>query len=211
MIIVGAKGFAKEVLEICYQNGIKKGLVFYDDISTDLSDKLFGRFLILKEEKEVKEHFLSHGNSFTLGLGNPHLRYSMKQKFENLGGKITSTISQKSEIGYFGVNIGAGCNIMAGSLISNDVVMGEGCILYFNSIVTHDCVIGDYVEISPGAIILGRANIGSYSRIGAGSKVLPDINIGKNVIIGAGAVVTKDIPDNSVAVGLPARVIKKNS
>ena len=37
---------------------------------------------------------------------------------------------------------------------------------------------------------------------------MPGVNIGNNIIIGAGAVVTKDIPDNSVAVGVPARVIK---
>lgn len=38
--------------------------------------------------------------------------------------------------------------------------------------------------------------------------ILPGVIIGNNVIIGAGAVVAKDIPDNSVAVGVPARVIK---
>ena len=38
--------------------------------------------------------------------------------------------------------------------------------------------------------------------------VMPGCKIGNKVVIGAGAVVTKDIPDNSVAVGVPARVIK---
>ena len=38
--------------------------------------------------------------------------------------------------------------------------------------------------------------------------MLPGVTIGSNVIIGAGAVVSKNIPDNSVAVGIPARVIK---
>lgn len=37
---------------------------------------------------------------------------------------------------------------------------------------------------------------------------MPGVKVGNNVIIGAGAIVTKDIPDNSVAVGVPARVIK---
>ena len=38
--------------------------------------------------------------------------------------------------------------------------------------------------------------------------IMPGVNIGNRVIIGAGAVVTRDIPDNSVAVGIPAKVIK---
>lgn len=45
--------------------------------------------------------------------------------------------------------------------------------------------------------------------IGAGAKVLDGVKIGKGSVIGAGAVVTKDIPPYSVAVGIPARVIKK--
>jgi maltose O-acetyltransferase len=45
--------------------------------------------------------------------------------------------------------------------------------------------------------------------IGANVTILPGVTIGNNVVIGAGAVVTKDIPDNSLAVGVPARVIKE--
>ena len=45
--------------------------------------------------------------------------------------------------------------------------------------------------------------------IGSGAIINPGVKIGKNSVIGAGAVVTKDIPENSVAVGVPAEVIKK--
>lgn len=44
--------------------------------------------------------------------------------------------------------------------------------------------------------------------MGENTKILPGVTVGSNVIIGAGAVVTRNIPDNSVAVGVPARVIK---
>jgi maltose O-acetyltransferase len=50
--------------------------------------------------------------------------------------------------------------------------------------------------------------IGDNVFIGAGSIVLPGVTIGNNVVIGAGSVVSRDIPDNSVAVGNPARVVK---
>ena len=45
-------------------------------------------------------------------------------------------------------------------------------------------------------------------RIGSGANILPGVSIGDNSIIGAGSVVIKDIPANSVAVGIPAKVIK---
>lgn len=50
--------------------------------------------------------------------------------------------------------------------------------------------------------------IGDNVYIGMGAYIMPGVTIGNNVIIGANAVVTHDIPDNSVAVGMPARVIK---
>ena len=46
------------------------------------------------------------------------------------------------------------------------------------------------------------------AHIGIGAILMPGVTIGKGAVIGAGAVVTKDIPDYSVAIGVPARVIK---
>ena len=56
---------------------------------------------------------------------------------------------------------------------------------------------------------IGCIEIGNNVFIGSNSTVLYDVRIGSNVIIGAGSLVIRDIPDNSVAVGAPARVIGK--
>lgn len=52
-------------------------------------------------------------------------------------------------------------------------------------------------------------SIGDNSWLCTGVIVLPGVKIGKNCIIGAGSVVTKDIPDNSLAVGNPCKVIRE--
>ena len=56
---------------------------------------------------------------------------------------------------------------------------------------------------------LGCIEVGDYVMIGSGTRIMYNVRIGSNVIIGAGSIVTKDIPDNSVAVGVPCRVIGK--
>jgi acetyltransferase-like isoleucine patch superfamily enzyme len=55
----------------------------------------------------------------------------------------------------------------------------------------------------------GSVQIKENSWIGEGVKILPNVTIGKGVIIGANAVVSKNIPDYTIAVGIPAKVIKK--
>lgn len=83
--------------------------------------------------------------------------------------------------------------------------------------------IGDNVTLAPRVHILAHdaaskafinytrvANVcvGDNVFIGAGTIVLPGVSIGNNVVIGAGSVVSRDIPDNVVALGNPARVVK---
>ena len=54
----------------------------------------------------------------------------------------------------------------------------------------------------------GPVKIGNNVHIGENVIILPGVNIGNNVIVGAGSVVTKSIPDNTLACGNPAKVIK---
>jgi len=208
MLIVGAKGFAKEILETFHQLDQIESIVFYDDVNEDIGDYLYSRFPILNNEAAVNNLFIKN-NQFTIGIGNPILRFKLYKKFTGLGGKFVSTISPTAQIGNYEVTIGEGSNVLDNSIFSNSVVIGKGCIVYYNAILTHDCIVGDFVEISPSAILLGRCQVGNFSQIGANATILPDIKIGVNVIIGAGATVTKDIPDNCIAFGSPAKIIRE--
>ncbi len=53
----------------------------------------------------------------------------------------------------------------------------------------------------------GTIEIGDNVNIGWNTIIMPNVKIGSNVVVGAGAIVTKDIPSNSIAAGIPARVI----
>lgn len=209
MLIIGAKGFAKEVLEILDQQNKLANVAFYDDVNNTIGDFLYDKFPILKTEKEVQHYFNTTSNKFTIGIGNPVLRFKMYQKFNNLNGILTTLKSKYSRIGSYEVVIGKGTILMDHIIVSNSVTIGKGCIVYYNVTITHNCIIDDFVEISPSVNLLGNVKIGKFTQIGANTTVLPKITIGKNVVIGAGSVVTKDIPDNSMVYGIPAKVIKQ--
>jgi sugar O-acyltransferase (sialic acid O-acetyltransferase NeuD family) len=210
MVIVGAKGFAKEVLEIFSQRDELNNLFFFDNLSTDLPDKLYGRFPVLRTIGEVAQTFDKTGDArFTLGLGNPAYRYALNKMFVDAGGVLTSTISLHTDIGSFGTSIAAGCNILSGTVITNDVTLKIGCLVNPSCGISHDSVLGDFVQLSPGVRITGNCFIDSYTTLGTNAVVLPKVKIGKNVIVGAGAIVTKDVPDNVMVAGVPAVVKKK--
>ena len=89
--------------------------------------------------------------------------------------------------------------------------IGEASIINTKSSGDHECILGDGVHIAPGVTLCGCVKIGSYTMISAGAVVvLPRIGIGPNVLVGAGSVVIRDLPDNVVAIGVPAKVVREN-
>lgn len=113
MLIIGAKGFAKELLEDYYLSNSAEKISFYDDVNADIGDVLFRKFPILKTEEEVRQFFLDNDNKFTIGIGNPLLRFKLFKKFVALNGIFTASISPYARIGSFDNSIGDGSNIMA--------------------------------------------------------------------------------------------------
>ena len=210
MVVAGAKGLAKELLDIFAQCDKLEGLWFFDNVSPDAPDLLFNRFTILRTFGQVEKVFRETGDfSFCLGLGNPLLRQKLAREFTRLGGVLTSVISPKAHVASFGTSLGSGCCVLPGAVITSSVSMGSGCLVNPNATISHDSTLGKFVEISPGANITGHCIVGDYSFIGANAVVLPKVHIGTNVIVGAGAVVTKSIGDNCIVAGVPA-VVKRD-
>ncbi len=208
MIIIGAKGFAKELIQVLDNNGeLSNNIIFYDDISEDLPCLILGKYRIYRTMDNVKDYFLHNSSDFVLGIGDPHLREYFYYKMVQQGGEPYSVISKTAAISQFGVTIQKGICIMQNSIIENDTVIGIGSLIHNTTMIGHDSIIGSFCEISPGAKILGRVKIGDLSSVGSNAVILPDIKIGKNVRVGAGAVVTKDVSDNLTVVGVPAKQI----
>jgi acetyltransferase-like isoleucine patch superfamily enzyme len=86
--------------------------------------------------------------------------------------------------------------------IGNHVVVASG-----TQFITHDGAVWLIRDRHPNITVFGRISVGDNSFIGINCLVLPNTSIGSNCIIGAGAVVRGKIPDNSVVMGNPGKVV----
>lgn len=209
MLIIGAKGFAKELLETVCQLNPDESVACYDDVSNDLPDFLFGKYSIIRNLEDAEKYLNNAGEKFALGVGNPHLRYKLTKKFKSIGGELTSVISPFAHIGKWGNALGQGSNILTNAVIESNNKIGVGNLIHVNALISHDVTTGDFCEISPAVNLLGGVSVGNFCSIGTVACILPKIKIGDNVVIGAGAIVTKDMPDNSLVRGVPAKIVKR--
>lgn len=136
----------------------------------------------------------------------------VKSLYRLLRNKYLMSVSPLKFAKRIGVNLGDNCHIYGkvawGSepwiiTLGNDVHITDGV-----KFITHDGGTLLYRDLVPDLEITKPIKLGNKVYVGNNVIFLPGVTVGNNVIIGAGAVVSRDIPDNSVAVGVPAKVIK---
>jgi len=124
------------------------------------------------------------------------------------------------QVNLYGCKIGRNTKIDSYVYIEEGVTIGDNCKIRPFVFIPTGVVIEDNVFIAPnvtftndkqpraqGGWTLLNTRVKRNASIGAGSTIVPGVEIGENALIGAGSVVTKNIPDNAIAVGIPARVV----
>lgn len=113
----------------------------------------------------------------------------------------------------FGKNITLGKRVFINSGCKfqdqGGVVIGDDCLIGHNTVLAtlnHDLAKSRRADMHPAPIVIGR-NVW----IGSNATVLPGVTIGDDAVVAAASVVTKDVPEKSVVVGSPARVVRSVS
>ena len=209
IIVWGAGSFAKKVADIIRLTGKYHIVGFIDDTASAkkgsefCGSKILGGFEIIQSllDKGVSE--------LAFGFGNCHAKMELSQKARELGFNLPAIVHVNAMVADSAC-LGSGTIICAGAVIEPAAIVGDCALINTSAIVAHDVVIGDGTHVGPGVIVCGRTKVGSISRIGSGTTVIDGMNIGSGTFIGAGSVVVKDIPDNVVAYGSPAKIIRKS-
>jgi sugar O-acyltransferase (sialic acid O-acetyltransferase NeuD family) len=196
MILYGASGHARVIVEILENSGIIIDRLFDDN---NKISSLLGYECGLFDKSKIFD------SQLIVSVGDNKTRKSIVERIGNVNFGIAV---DKSAVVSKRTKIMEGSVLMPGVVINSGTKIGKHVIINTNSSVDHDCIIENYVHISPGSSISGNVYIKEGAHIGTGASVIPNISIGKWSIVGAGCVVINNIPDFAVVVGNPGKIIK---
>ena len=213
IILWGATGQAVVLEEFLKQSGYELVAVFDNNEAVESPFEsvpiyygISGFRDWLSEKKDIKD--VSY--IVTIGGSRGKERVNIHEMLARSGLQGVSIIHPTSFVANSAC-ISGGCQILANTAICARTCLGLATIVNTSASLDHECIIGKGVHVAPGATLAGCVKVGDFSFVGSGAVILPRIQIGKNTIIGAGSVVTKNVPDNVLAYGNPAKVIRDNN
>jgi len=207
VLVYGSGGHAKVIIDAIESEGKYEITGLIDDFSGPV--EVFGYKVLGRYDDMVK--LLEQGIRLAhVAIGDNKQRELKASLLKEMGFGLISAIHPFTSVAR-NVSVGEGAAILPGTVINPNVKVGGGTILNLNSLIGHDSEIGSFVHLSVQAACGANVTVGDGSFIGMGSTVVSGIKIGANAYIGAGSLVTKDIPNDVLAFGAPARIVRSNS
>lgn len=203
--ILGAGGFGREVLSLLTDLGRENKVQGFLEENCERKGELINGKPVY--DLSILNDLDKDKIRLVCAIGTP-LRERIIEKTKEMG-FIFETIIHPSVILSKWVEVGEGCIICAGNILTNQIMILDHVILNLGCIIGHDVNIGSYTTISPGVSVSGHVSIGNSCFLGVGAIISNNLSIGNSAFVGAGSLVSKDIPDNVLAMGMPARPLKK--
>ena len=208
ILLFGGGNQLHYTIDIINKEGKYDVIGIIDSIHPVGSDR-FGYKVLGRQDDliDIIDEFDIDGGLITIGdnWSRFYVRQSITKQLPNF--KFINAIHPSVIIGE-NVNIGFGVVIMAGCIINPKTTIGDFTFFATGAQIDHDCTIEDYASISAGSVLGGYVIVKEYAAITLGVTIIDRLTIGSNTLIGSGSLVTKSFPNNVLAYGSPAKVIK---
>jgi sugar O-acyltransferase (sialic acid O-acetyltransferase NeuD family) len=207
--IYGAGGLGREVFELAsvINNNNKQWseIVFIDDADAISNPR---NIRVLKFSNIINEFSVSD-IQICIAIGEPATRKILYDKIIANGLELTTLVHPDVVIPDSTI-IGRGTVICKFLSITCDITIGKNVYIHPNVCIGHDSIIGEHTVVSSYVDVAGDCKIGSNTFLAINVCMRQGISIGDDTIIGMGSVVHRDIPNDVIAMGNPARPMKKN-
>jgi acetyltransferase EpsM len=206
LVIIGSGGHACCMLDVAQLAGFTTiGFIDRTRSEGDLVNGLpiLGGDELLFDEAFVSEHYIA------VGIGNPAVR---RRYGELLLKKQADcpVIANPSSFVSPHATLGRGVLLMGMNAVNHGARLDDFVALDWQVTIGHGAHLGRAVFAAPGSRVAGDVTCGEEAYLGLGCQVIEKVKIGRGSLIGAGSTVTQDIPEQVVAVGSPAKVIREH-
>lgn len=210
LFIYGAGAFGKEIRDIAQrvnqQHPQWKNISFIDDFSAP--GTWFGDIQSFPLNM-VQESFDTSAIEAVIAQGEPAHRETLYEQLRQHGIRLGRVIDPTAIVSPHAI-LGEGIVVTAFCSVAADAKVGNNVAVNVQAIIGHDVVVGDHSVISSMVNLGGGTRIGTASYIGMGTQVKEQLRIGDRCIVGMGSVVHHDLDDDLIALGNPARAMRKN-
>jgi len=206
IIILGAGGHGRVVLDIFLQNGKHKPVGFLDN-NKNLHGRRVDGLPVLGGMEQL-EDLRKHGiEGAVVAIGDNGIRRAMGNIIKQHAFELVNAVHPSAQLAT-SVSLSKGVVIAAGALVCAHCQIGDYTILNTGCIVDHESMIGTSAHICPGVRLAGHVTVESGAFVGIGATIVQNVRLGFESVVAAGAVVIRDVEPMTTVVGVPARVVK---
>lgn len=209
--IYGAQGLGREVYELVLDSTVESErwckIVFIDDNEKLVGSKVYDipviSFDVFCNDCTIND------SEIAIAVGEPAIRALLRNKVTRKGYHLATIIHPQARVSRWakleeGCIVTYDCNISCGTHLGTNSYFQPSCG------AGHDTSVGDDSVISACVRIAGNVHVGNQTYIGMHTTVKEGLHIGNNVIVGMSSAVHRDIDDGLIAMGIPARPMRKN-
>ena len=212
LIILGGRGIGMIAASVANDLGTYQVMGFLNDV-VPVGEQVgkYQKYPVLGVSNDVKNYLEDEDVYFFIGYVGMKNEKDVFEKITSLNiprNKYATLIHPSAIIPKGFCSIGYGVLMAPLSQLSPDTTVEDNCILLPNSFLGHDSTMKRFSHITSNSVVGGNVTLGRGAHVGTNATIRENVNIGDFALVGSGSVVLNDVPDNSIVVGNPAKVLR---
>jgi len=212
LIIFGGRGIGMIAASVANDLGTYEVVGFLNDaLPSETMVGKYNSYKVIGKSSDAEKYLTDENTYFFIGYVGMKNEKDVFDKITSLGipsSRYATLIHPTAIIPKGFCSIGNGVLMAPLSQLSPDTTVEDNCILLPNSFLGHDSTMKRFSHITANSVVGGNVMVGKGAHIGTNATIRENVNIGAFALVGSGSVVLNDVPENSIVVGNPAKLLR---